>query len=233
MIEAVLFDLDDTIFPQSAWLSGAWEVVARAAPPGVDREALHRALVEIASEGSDRGRIIDRALERVGAAEVDVVPMVDAFRSHTPSALTAYPGAVTGLANLRRLVPIGLVTDGDVGIQQAKLAALGLAEAFDVVIFSDWLGREQRKPHPAPFLAALESLGVAPSAAVHVGDRPGKDVAGAVAAGLLAIRVCTGEYASQPSPPEAWMELPDVAAACDFLVGVLRAPEQPVMPPGS
>jgi len=68
MIDAVLFDLDDTLYPQAAWLEGAWNAVAAAAPAGVDRAELRLALLRIASEGTDRGRIINRALESGGRA---------------------------------------------------------------------------------------------------------------------------------------------------------------------
>ena len=217
-MDAVLFDLDDTIFPQSAWLSGAWQAVAAAAPNDVDRDSFHTALVEIAAEGSDRGRIIDRALERIGSPGCEIGPLMEAFRSHAPRYLAPYAGAVAGLQRLRTRVPIGLVTDGDVGIQQAKLAALGLDDAFDVVVMSDRLGRQHRKPDPAPFLAALEDLGVEPGRAVHVGDRPDKDVAGAVGAGLRAIRVRTGEYSTHACPEAVWAEFADLESAADFLV---------------
>jgi FMN hydrolase / 5-amino-6-(5-phospho-D-ribitylamino)uracil phosphatase len=39
------------------------------------------------------------------------------------------------------------------------------------------------KPSPAPFLTALERLGVEPGRALHIGDHP-KDKDGAAAAGM-------------------------------------------------
>ncbi len=92
------------------------------------------------------------------------------------------------------IIKLALVTDGDPPLQAAKLAALGLAGRFAVVVYCDELGgRSARKPATAPFLAALEALGVSASRAVYVGDRPDKDVAGATAAGMRAVRVLTGE----------------------------------------
>src|SRR5207302_2084131 len=47
VIEAVLFDLDDTLYPQKQWLDGVWEAVASAARGyGVDERGMHDALVE-------------------------------------------------------------------------------------------------------------------------------------------------------------------------------------------
>src|SRR6267378_3762260 len=102
VIRAVLFDLDDTLYDQRAWLAGAWQAVAAAATAfGVAPAELAAALAQIAAEGSDRGRIIDRALERVGWAGVPVEPLVQAFRSHAPERLPAYPGVPAALARLR------------------------------------------------------------------------------------------------------------------------------------
>jgi putative hydrolase of the HAD superfamily len=200
VIQAVLFDLDDTLYDQRDWLAGAWITVAAAAAPfGAATGPLWRGLLEIAAEGTDRGCIIDRALERAGATDVPIAPLLEAFRSHDPLHLAPFPGATEALGGLRDRCRVGLVTDGDPRIQRSKLRALGLLDAFDVVVFSDELGRERRKPHPAPFRAALSALRVAPERAVYVGDRPDKDVAGAHAAGMRAIRVLTGEYAEVPN----------------------------------
>jgi putative hydrolase of the HAD superfamily len=218
MIRAVLFDLDDTLYAQEAWLAGAWEAVAGAAAShGVPGPALASALAGIAAEGSDRGRIIDRALERVGWPGVPVEPLVEAFRSHAPARLPTYPGVPAALAALRTRASIGLVTDGEPAVQRAKLAALALGDAFDVVVLSDELGRRYRKPHPAPFRAALAALGVDPSAALFVGDRPDKDVAGAAAAGMACIRVLTGEYAGVPDTVAPLLRVADVGAAIAWI----------------
>jgi putative hydrolase of the HAD superfamily len=224
VIRAVLFDLDDTLYDQQAWLAGAWRSVAEAAAAfGVAPAELGAALAEIAAEGSDRGRIIDRALERVGAAGVPADPLVQAFRSHAPERLAPYPGVPAALERLRARYRIGLVTDGDPGIQRAKLRALGLGDAFDVVVLSDELGRGYRKPHPAPFRAALFALGVAAQEALFVGDRPDKDVAGAAAAGMACIRVLTGEYAGLPDTVAPLVRVPGVADAIASIEGLREA----------
>ncbi len=218
MISAVLFDLDDTLFEQREWLAGAWTAVAEA--PGAPRgPAFYEALVTIAAEGSDRGQIIDRALEHVGAEDVAIEPLVSAFRRWTPDALTPYPGAREAVDALRARVPVALVSDGDPGLQRHKLSALAMAHAFDAVVLSDELGRSFRKPHPAPFLTAARLLGVDPSCCVMVGDRPDKDVCGALAAGLIGtVRVRTGEYALQPDGAGCLTSVPDIAAAAVWLL---------------
>jgi putative hydrolase of the HAD superfamily len=215
---AVLFDLDDTLYPQRSWLSGAWRAVAtRAVEFDVDPVALLRALLAVSAQGSDRGRIIDRALDLVGAKDVPVAPLVEAFRLHAPERLDTYPGTHRALTLLARRTPLALVADGDPMIQRNKLQALGLGGRFSAIVLSDELGREHRKPDPLPFQVALEMLGVDPADAVFIGDQPDKDTAGALAAGVRPIRVHTGEYSGSPDVPTPWGSVRDVVAAIGLL----------------
>lgn len=229
-IAAVTIDLDDTLFDQRLWLDGAWQAVGAAgAVFGLDPEALTSRLRVIAAAGSDRGRIIDRALLDLGVPQWElpaVVPgLVAAFRSHAPASLPCYPGVGEALEAVRRWVPVGLITDGDPHVQRAKLRALGLRDAFDVIVFSDELGRRHRKPSPEPFLRALRELGVEPAHAVHIGDRPAKDVAGARGVGMRAIRVRTGEYRDHPDDPQAapWRVFDRATEALHWLAVQLAA----------
>ena len=226
VIRAVTVDLDDTLFPQSAWLSGAWRAVAAAAGRhGLSETDLLAALEDIALEGSDRGRIIDRALERVGGQGSFVGELVEAFTTHAPARLETYPGVLEALARLAEAeVPVAIVTDGNPVIQRAKVAALGLTSSGLVaaLVISDEIGgRQTRKPHPAAFLEALSRLGRTPGETVHIGDRPEKDCAGAAVAGMRSIRVLTGEYATRAHPsgcPLPWLTVASFADAVDAIL---------------
>lgn len=234
-IEAVLIDLDDTIFPQSEWLLRAWRHVALAAGgQGVDAARLYRALQTVAAEGSDRGRIIDRALEKIDAVDIAVGPLVDAFRAFRTGPLAPYPGARDAIRRLAGCVRTAIVTDGDPAVQRSKIRSLGVDELVDLVVISDEFGREHRKPDPYALLFAAAKLGVEPYRCVYIGDRPDKDVAAANAAGMRSIRVVIGEYEWAPDVPPAWMRVPDLPAAVDAIGPLLSrataATEDPVRP---
>lgn len=222
-VEAVVFDLDDTLFPQQSWLDGACDAAAaRAAELGVDAPALRVALRRMLAGGSDKGRTIDRALESIGA-DAPVEPLVEAFLAYSPARLDPYPGVEESLRRFATVVPLALVSDGDPRGQRAKLAATGLAACFKVVVLSDDLGREHRKPDPLPFRTAVEALGVTAGATVSVGDRPDKDVLGATRAGLRAVRVRSGEYAGAPDLPGTWAVCDTLAEAVELLSGLAVA----------
>ena len=75
-------------------------------------------------------------------------------------------------AALRRLlregVRVGLITASTRGVVEPNIERLGLAGVFEVAVFSDDVARS--KPHPEALLRALDAMGVAPAAAVYVGD---------------------------------------------------------------
>jgi putative hydrolase of the HAD superfamily len=85
-----------------------------------------------------------------------------------------------------RAVPlkIGLVSNG---IRDLGEFVSHHALAVDAIVDSRTHGRV--KPHPTIFEAALQALGVPPSAAVMVGDSLAEDVEGARALGMRAILV--------------------------------------------
>ena len=224
-VSAVIFDLDDTLFLQEVFLDQAWGHVARVAAVNGDIDAgmFEAALMRICREGSDKGRIIDRALASCGY-DIPVAPLVQAFRTFEPERLPLLPGARQALHFLSSRLPLGLVTDGDPRLQRAKLRALGLGDEFAVVVLSDELGREHRKPDPAPFLAALARLALDASRVVFVGDRPGKDVVGAQGVGMRTIRVLTGEYRLAENLVKPWRIVASIADVVAELVDLIDVP---------
>ena len=93
--------------------------------------------------------------------------------------------ALGALAAARPGLPLGIVTNGEGEPQRAKLAAIGLADRFSVVVASAEVGIA--KPDAAIFALACDQLGVAPHETAHVGDRLDLDAQGAAAAGLRGV----------------------------------------------
>jgi HAD superfamily hydrolase (TIGR01509 family) len=92
------------------------------------------------------------------------------------------PGVEAALARLRAHgLALAVVANWDFSLHD-HLRSHRLRTWFDGVVVSGELG--VRKPDPAPFLAALERLGVEPGRTVHVGDHPPHDEAGARGAGM-------------------------------------------------
>ncbi len=111
--------------------------------------------------------------------DVPVEAMMDAIR------FRAFPDAGPALATLRaRGLRLVCVSNWDVSLPEV-LERCGLGSALDGVVTS--AGAGARKPDPAIFTAALALAGCEPEEALHVGDTPEEDSAGADAAGIRSL----------------------------------------------
>jgi 2-haloalkanoic acid dehalogenase type II len=113
--------------------------------------------------------------------EVGVEILMSSVRFH------AFPDAAPALAELRELgLRVVVVSNWDSSLPQV-LERCGLDGAVDGTVSSATAGAS--KPDPAIFVPALELAGCAPDEALHVGDTPEHDVAGAHAAGIRALHL--------------------------------------------
>lgn len=223
VVRAVLFDLDDTLYPEQAFILSGFRAAARhgASVLGLDAAALEEACVRLFTAGR-RGDIFDAALRSLGrpASPETVATLVEAYRTHVPRLCLPEETAMV-LRALRPRYRLGVVTDGYAAVQRRKVAALGLERFLDVIIYTDDWGRAAWKPAPAGFVAALQRLGIAPVQALYVGDNPAKDFIGARALGLntIRLRVPGREHASVrlDAAHEADVEITSLASLLDLL----------------
>jgi putative hydrolase of the HAD superfamily len=196
-VEAVLFDLDDTLCEYER--SGSELLAAAYDRVGVDpaftveeyyaryedyaddsdgiRELRANCFGDLAAEyGHDPS--VGRAVARAYADERDHrnVRFVEGARE-----------AFEAVAERYR---VGMVTNGAPGMQRRKLEGVDLTDAFETVVYAGY--EAPAKPAPDPFHRALSEMGVAPERAVHVGNSPSSDVDGAKAAGLRAVLLADG-----------------------------------------
>jgi phosphoglycolate phosphatase len=124
-----------------------------------------------------------------------VARFLQIYEANTSHHTEAYSGDVETLSSLRRLrLSLAVVTNKPYAATIDILEALDLHIYFDAVVGGDTL--PERKPHPTPILAALKHLGVAPEAAIMIGDNY-HDVQAARAAGVRVFAVTYG-YSHRP-----------------------------------
>jgi putative hydrolase of the HAD superfamily len=202
VISVVLFDLDDTLFAHRRAVEDG--VIAHLRATGlVDAELEHPETAARWTEleelhysrylrgdldylGQRRARAAD-FLSPFGVTFEDDAATEQWFEDYLHEYRAAWRlhddalPALDALADYR----LGIITNGVTFFQQPKLDALGITRFFEHVITSGDFGAV--KPDPSIFLHACEVFGVAPSAAVYVGDRLRTDAVGAAAAGLLGV----------------------------------------------
>jgi putative hydrolase of the HAD superfamily len=215
---AVVFDWGGTLTPyHDVDLEDLWAVAARILAP--DRaELLTAALLDAEGESWERVRreaglasatlddLLALAAERTGLA-IDEAVRERALEAHleawTPHTLTD-PEAAPLLRALReRGLRTGLLsnTHWPRHWHERILDRDGVLDLIDVRTYTSEL--RHTKPHAEAFRAVLEPLGVGPSEAVMVGDRPFDDISGAKAAGMRAVLLPNHHVPGGPVAPDA------------------------------
>ena len=204
MSQIVVFDLDDTLFPEVDFVLSGFAAVdlwlqKERGIAGFNTEAA--ALFS----GGARGNIFDLALGKLGhSAEPALIDaLVRVYREHPPK-LRLFPDAEWAIPYFAAIGPIALLTDGYLTTQRNKFTSLGIAHHFQTVVFSDALGREFWKPSPAPYEKIMAAFDRPASDFVYVADNPKKDFVAANRLGWQTIQVLRpgGVYAGALVEPE-------------------------------
>ncbi len=185
MLEAVLFDWNNTLV-EFTWDD---ELLVEGHRAGLGRDdpaftARYRELLL----GDVEHRPYVEILAELGVDDPEA--FIDAEHEVWRPAHRMLAAAQALLESLRnRGLKTGLVANAwpePARVLRADLERAGLAHLLDVAVFSDEAGAE--KPAPAIFLQALDALGVAPEAAMFVGDRLDTDVQGAADLGMSTVQ---------------------------------------------
>lgn len=147
-MRAVLFDLDDTLYPEREFVESGFRVVARFLGSRFDlnESVLVRRMWGLL-ETRGRGRIFDALLGELNLyTEERLNTLVHLYRSHRP-AIRLDESVRKTLRTLRdRGMRLGIVTDGMASVQRKKIASLEVEGLFDALVCTDELGREHWKP---------------------------------------------------------------------------------------
>ncbi|WP_017901990.1 HAD family hydrolase [Pseudomonas asplenii] len=197
-IELVTFDLDDTLWDTAPVIHSAENVLrewlASHAPDlgGIPIEHLwairERVLLSEPTLrhriSALRRRVLFHALVEAGYPQAQASVLADeAFEVfiHARHQIDVFPEVEPTLQALGRRFALGVVTNGNADVRR-----LGLADYFRFALCAEDIGIA--KPDSRLFHEALARGGNIPaSAAVHIGDHPGDDIAGAQQAGLRAV----------------------------------------------
>ena len=192
-IKAVIFDLDDTLWPLIPLIFDAeqalydWlqvhtpKVTARFSLSDM-RQIRHELVPTNPRFSYDlwalRSAVLTHAFTEVGENVAQVEAAMQVFEA-ARSSVAMYPDVLPSLAQLQERFVLGSISNGFANLQQ-----IGLASIFKVSLAAHQFGCA--KPDPRLFLAACKALDVQPIEALYVGDDLWLDVQGAQQAGLQA-----------------------------------------------
>jgi HAD superfamily hydrolase (TIGR01509 family) len=145
-----------------------------------------------------------RILNATGRAYPDHMPRTLYEEQLHPSRWPLYLDMLPALTALRAAgVRLGVISNWETWCEQL-IVQLELSRLLDFALISGTLGVE--KPDPRLFRLALERAGVPAERAVHVGDDPARDCAGAHGVGITPVLL--DRYGRHPAAP--WPRLPDL-----------------------
>lgn len=196
MIKAVVFDLDDTLFPECEYVLSGFRAVDAWLEGKYDVHGFFK-IAEDRFRNGARGNIFNLALDDLRIrVEKDMIPaMVSVYREHRPT-IALFDDARWALDHFSGNKKLGIITDGFLIAQKNKVRALGIEDRFDIIVYTDELGKEHWKPSETPYRQVMNVFSCEGSECVYVGDNPKKDFVTARALGWLTVHVRrpSGEY---------------------------------------
>lgn len=202
-IRVVVFDLDDTLYPERSFAMSGFAAVgkwlaARMSCP-IDPVARMSALFDT----GDRRHVFDQLLAELGVKEIDtwLPQMIDCYRNHVPD-IRLDDAAQRAIKRWRSSFKLCVISDGTFHVQQRKIEALGLADFLDTIILTDAWGPDFWKPHPRAFQTVEHTWNCPGPSCVYIADNPTKDFVAPRQLGWATIRLRRprGIYADAHAP---------------------------------
>lgn len=222
MSPALIFDLDDTLYPERQFIRSGFRALASevASRFGVPRRAALATLFR-ALRQRNRGQALQELCREHNLPATIVPELVEIIRAHVPT-LRLPASSTAALAAARaRGWRLGVLTNGLPDVQARKAAALGLGALVDTVVYAHDCGTRLGKPAIEPFQTVLAHLRTTPASSVFVGDDPCCDISGARRAGLRTMLLCRREHRGQVVPacePDVFVQgMDEVIAAVERL----------------
>ncbi|MDO4555748.1 MAG: HAD family hydrolase [Lachnospiraceae bacterium] len=174
-IEAVIFDLDDTLYSEKEYMRSGFHVIADYLKQ-VDH-CFNKLCVAF-----EKGKMPIETLlqeENIYTEEL-LTECLKLFREHKPD-IHLYEEVQELFLELHRQKKlIGIITDGKTVKQNAKIDSLGLRSMVDEIIITDELAghgnpKEFRKPNDLAYLIMRKRLGIACRNMLFVGNERDRD----------------------------------------------------------
>lgn len=187
MIRALLFDLDRTLVDRDGSAARFFAGQAERSVDADRRTAFLARLLRL----DDNGYGNKRGMYQTVGAEFGLEPGVaealeEEFRADFGGAMRPFADTLAVLARLHgQGWPMGIVTNGTVRVQTAKIEATGIGALMRAIVISEAEGI--KKPDGEIFRRALARIGAKAGEAAFIGDNLALDVEGARAAGLVPV----------------------------------------------
>ena len=162
---AVVFDLDDTLYNEIAYLKSAYRELAKRIDPENWR-ILYSRMFSLYRNQTD---VFEFLKDSYGSKKDQLIKI---YRAHEPE-ITLFDGVEALFSDIKEKGgSIGLITDGRALTQRNKIRALGISDYLDELVISEEIGSE--KPDPQNYNTIVERFDVGNY--IYIGDNLKKDL---------------------------------------------------------
>ena len=156
-IKAIIFDLDDTLYLEKDFVISGFRVVSDylAKEYSLKKEDIFTALKNDFDLGV-RGNSFNKLLDALNLPKKELKKIISVYRDHNPKIKLCVDSKKFLDSKKNNEIKLGLISDGNVKMQKNKIIALGIDKIFDVVVLSDSLGKDYRKPNQKVFEIILK-----------------------------------------------------------------------------
>lgn len=161
---ALVLDLDDTLYSELEYLRSAYQFIAKRLLPESHNE-LYERLINLYFKGQN---VFDVIISEY--PEVNKVQLLEWYRYHQPD-IRLYDGVLDTLQAVKDDYKFAIITDGRSQTQRNKIKALGLEQYVDEIVISEEIGSE--KPSKKNYLAVENKLNC--KTYIYIGDNLKKD----------------------------------------------------------
>ncbi|WP_067515000.1 HAD family hydrolase [Endozoicomonas ascidiicola] len=204
MIKAVVFDLDDTLYPEHTYVDSGFKAVDQYLAVNYKIDGFYEIATRLFTDGH-RGKIFNEALDCLAFSYQDklIKELIEVYRNHKP-AIQLDTETTKVLEYFSQHYQTALITDGYTAAQRNKIEALRISRYFDFICVTDEFGRDYWKPHEKPFVATENVLKVKSPECVYIADNPVKDFVTPNRLGWKTIQLVSdnGEYRTLAVEPQ-------------------------------
>lgn len=187
----VIFDLDDTLYPEREHAHSGFRAAGRHAKARWGVDGLAEEMIRRLDEGhlgqvfpmSVAALVPDHSDDHVGEVRA-------AYRDHEPE-ISLFEDGRWALEHYGAQTTLGLITDGHAAVQARKITALDIGHHFAATVLTGELGPDRafHKPHPRAYEMVEQQIGSPGDRYVYIGDNPAKDFVVPNARGWTSIQV--------------------------------------------
>ncbi len=204
MIEAIIFDVDGTLYDETHAKVKAEVLTAQFISDNSDYsrdEVFHhfrKAKTQVIKDYSgctirnDRTKWYESTLELLGISNISPVEANDFYWSVVFQNIEPYLDLDAVIKELAKKYKLYILTDEFLNLQFKKLEILGLKDYFCEVVSSEKVGKT--KPNKELFEYMLNIIGKPRQNIVMIGDNPKADIAGANSVGIHSVWLRRGKY---------------------------------------